>query len=63
MAITKIQFTLRLDLETHAKLKKIAEVNSRSVTNMIEYLAKQEIAKYEREHGRIEIREEDVSVK
>jgi len=35
MAIIKSQFTLRLDLETHAKIKKLAEKENRSLTNMI----------------------------
>ena len=43
MAIIKTQFTLRLGLESHAKLKKIAQAESRSMTNMIEYLVKKEI--------------------
>ena len=40
MAVIKSQFTLRLELKAHAKIKKIAEIESRSMTNMIEYLIK-----------------------
>ena len=58
MAVIKTQFTLRLSLESHAKLKKIAMEEERSMTNMIEYLVK--IARYERENGPIELTEEDL---
>ena len=60
MAIIKTQFTLRLGLESHAKLKKIAQAEYRSMTNMIEYLVKKEIDRYERENGPIELTEEDL---
>ena len=60
MAGIKTQFTLRLSLESHAKLKKIAMEEERSMTNMIEYLVKKEIARYERENGPIELTEEDL---
>lgn len=60
MAVLKTQLTLRLSLESHAKLKKIAARESRSMTNMIEYLVKKEIARYEAENGVIEVSEEDL---
>lgn len=60
MAILKTQFTLRLDLDVHAKIKKIAEKESRSLTNMIEYLIKKEIDRYEKENGALEVRETDI---
>ena len=60
MAVIKTQFTLRLSLESHAKLKKSAMEEERSMTNMIEYLVKKEIARYERENGPIELTEEDL---
>jgi len=62
MPIIKSQFTLRLDLNVHAKIKKIAALESRSMTNMIEYLIKKEIRAHEAEHGEIEISEEDLSL-
>jgi hypothetical protein len=60
MAILKAQFTLRLNLENHAKIKKIAEAESRSLTNMIEYLIKKEIDRYEKENGIIELTDDDL---
>lgn len=63
MAVIKSQFTLRLNLETHAKLQKIANAESRSMTNMIEYLLKNDIAQYEQRHGEIVLTEEDLSLK
>ena len=61
MAIIKSQFTLRLNLTDHAKIKKIAESENRSMTNMIETLVKMKIQQYEKENGEIEITDEDLS--
>jgi len=60
MAVIKSQFTLRLSLEDHAKIKKIAESENRSMTNMIETLVKNKIQQYEKENGKISITEEDI---
>lgn len=62
MAVIKNQFTLRLPLEIHAKAKKIADSESRSLTNYIEHLLKREIKKYESENGEIALTEEDLSI-
>ncbi len=61
MAVIKSQFTLRLNLVDHAKIKKIAEAENRSITNMIETLVKKEIKAYEDEHGEIKLTDEDLS--
>ncbi len=63
MAIIKSQFTLRLNLDVHAKIKIIAGRESRSITNMIEYLIKKEIEKYEKENGEIILTEDDLFIK
>ena len=47
MPVIKNQFTMRLDPEIHYKIKKIAETENRSMTNMIEYLICKEIKRYE----------------
>ena len=62
MDIIKSQFTLRLDLIDHAKIKKISEEENRSMTNMIEMLVKKEIKRYENENGEIKITDEDISI-
>ena len=62
MAVIKSQFTLRLNLTDHAKIKKIAESENRSMTNMIEALIKQKIQQYEKENGEIELTNEDLSI-
>ena len=62
MAVLKTRFTLRLDLKDHAKIKKIAEAQNRSMTNMIETILKQTIQKYEEENGEIELTEEDLAI-
>lgn len=61
MAVIKSQFTLRLNLDDHAKIKKIDETENRSMTNMIETLVKQKIQQYEKENGEIILTDEDLS--
>ena len=60
MAIIKTSFTLRLNLIDHAKIKKIAESQNRSMTNMIETLVKEKIKEYEKENGEIELTDEEI---
>ncbi len=60
MPIVKTQFTLRLDPVNHAKIKKIADEEHRSMTNMIENLIIREIKRYEKENGSIEVTDEDI---
>lgn len=43
MAVIRTQFTLRPHTVNHAKIKKIAASESRTMTNMIEFLIKKEI--------------------
>ena len=62
MAVLKTQFTLRLDVETHCKIQKIAQAENRSLNNMIDYLVKQEIKRYEKENGEIPVTEEDYGI-
>lgn len=62
MAVLKTQFTLRLNLTDHAKIKKIAEEENRSITNMIETLVKNEIKRYEAQNGEINVTDEDLSI-
>lgn len=59
MAVIKTQFTLRLEPDIHIKIKRIAAEDSRSLTNMIEYLIKKEIKRYESANGTIDITDED----
>lgn len=60
MAIIKTSFKLRLNLIDHAKIKKIAESQNRSMSNMIETLVKEKIKEYEKENGEIELTDEDI---
>ena len=65
MQSLKAQFTFRLDVVDHAKIKKIAAQENRSMTNMIETLVKKEIARYESQNGTITLTDEerDISTK
>lgn len=49
------KFTVRLHPETARKLFYIAEYYGRSQNGQIAWLAKQCIAEFEREHGKIEL--------
>ena len=60
MPVLKKPFTLRLQLEEHAKITKIAQNENRSVNNMIETIIKQKIKEYEQEHGEIELTDYDL---
>lgn len=60
MAVIKNQFTMRLDPVTHFKIKKIAEYEMRSLTNMIEYLIAREIRGFEEKHGEIQVSDEEI---
>ncbi len=45
---------LRLDDETHKKLKSLAEFEGRSINGEVLYLIKQAIIKFEKENGKLE---------
>lgn len=60
MPVLKSQFTLRLNLADHAKIKKIAEAENRSMTNMIEMLVKREIKRFEQENGEILLTDDEI---
>jgi hypothetical protein len=62
MAVIKTQFTMRFEEEVHAKIKKIAKKEARSMTNMIEYIVIKEIERYESENGEIKLTMEDLSL-
>ena len=62
MAVSKVPFTTRFEDVVHAKIKKIAKKEVRSLANMIEYLVIKEMEKYEAENGEIEITEEDLAL-
>lgn len=42
---------LRIDSETHKKLKSLAEFDGRSINGEVLYLIRQAIAQHERKHG------------
>lgn len=51
-------FPLRLEDELREKLRIIAEQNSRSLNKEIEFLVKQYVSAYEKEHGEIVVPKE-----
>lgn len=45
---------LRIDAETHKKLKSLAEYEGRSINSEILYLVRQAILQHERKYGRLD---------
>ncbi|GMN96321.1 MULTISPECIES: Arc family DNA-binding protein [Blautia] len=45
---------LRIDSDTHRKLKSMAEYNGRSINGEVLYLIRQAISEYEKRHGELE---------
>ena len=45
---------LRIDSDTHRKLKSMAEYDGRSINGEILYLISQAISAYEKKHGKLE---------
>ena len=52
-------YPLRLDDTLREKLRWIAEQNSRSLNKEIEYVVKQHVTAYEKEHGEIILPEKE----
>lgn len=63
MSKIKTAFSLRLDLNSYAKIKKIAAYENRSMNKMIEHLVQKEIKNYESQNGEIMISDDDLYLK
>ena len=44
---------LRIDEDTHGKLKSLAEYDGRSMNNEVLYLIRQAVMEHEKEHGKL----------
>lgn len=51
MAAIKIQTGLRIDETTYGKLKTLSRQEGRTLNNLVEYIIRQYLAEYEKEHG------------
>lgn len=51
MANAKIQTGLRLDEELYYKTRALAELEGRSINNLVEQILRRFVAQYEQEHG------------
>lgn len=60
MSVMKSNMTLRLDLDTSAKIKIIAKQEHRSACNLINFLLRREIQRYESENGIISLNDGDL---
>lgn len=49
------KFTVRIDTELLRKFKIVADYNARSANRELEVLMKNHVAKFEQEHGKIEL--------
>ena len=59
MPTNKTPFTFHMDDEYLRKIKIIAKKETRSLSNMLEHLCKQYIARHEQEYGEIECDESE----
>jgi hypothetical protein len=59
MPTNKAPFTFNLKEEYLEKMRFIAKEETRSLSNLLEHLCKKHIIKYEREHGEIDIYEDE----
>lgn len=55
MRIPKIKYTLRLNNDTHYKMKIISAREYRSLKNLIEHIVIEYIISYEKENGKINL--------
>lgn len=51
MATTKVQTGLRLEESLYEKLKTLADMEGRSLNNLMEYIARRYIAEFEAQNG------------
>lgn len=59
MATTKIQTGLRLNEPLYEKLRALAAKESRSLNNLMEYIAQQYVVDYEQKNGPISLLDEE----
>jgi hypothetical protein len=59
MPTNKAPFTFHMNEKHLKKIKIIAKEETRSLSNMLEHLCKQHIARYEQEHGEIKFSEDE----
>ena len=55
MATAKIQTGLRIREDLYSKLRVVADSESRSLNNLLEYIAQQYVADYEGRNGHIDL--------
>lgn len=51
MSKIKVQTGLRLDEDLYAKVKELAEIEGRSLNNLVEFIVRGYISDYEASHG------------
>lgn len=60
MATNKIQTGIRFEPELLCKITRVAKANKRSLNAQLEFLAENCVAEYEKEHGEIELSEDEL---
>lgn len=60
MATNKIPTMLRLPAEMHNKIKKLSDIEHRSMNAEIEYVIANYISEYEAQHGPIPVETDDL---
>jgi len=51
VAVIKIQTGLRIDEKTYGKLKTLSQQEGRTLNNLVEFIIRQYLSDYEKEHG------------
>ena len=54
----RVSFQIRLNETVHAKIKIIANRESRNLNSQCEYFLKKSVERYEEEHGPIDVQQE-----
>lgn len=57
MATNKRAFTMRMQPENFEKIKKISEINKRSIAMQIEFLIEQCIYEHEQKFGKLDLKD------
>lgn len=56
-----LRYTLRMDRVLFAKFRYVAEYEGRSANKEIEQMLKKRVAEFEKEHGKIEIANDEIN--
>ena len=62
MATKKKPVLVRFQSNSYEKIKTLADLNTRSLSNMVEYMAEQYIKEYEEKNGQISLVDNSINI-